>query len=380
METRYYRALDEIIAEAKDWAAYSLIIGCSSWGERVERLEALLELAAKQHDDAAGEKIASWLFQAMSDAAFAPFFVEGTKRKHSLTFSSETELRVKVGQARAEKAIALWPKLPAVRLQKDRRYADGDPYRLSTMVATKKVVLTEVAKRWAETADEAEADRIFQFFLGIETEFKDDWELLDGVIRKVTDNANPVRLMRYALSAPSHRRSLSAENALKRFMLVAWARRVTFEVANLQFRVLEPLNGSSIACYDLMLDFARIAARLDEASRFLKRVLGEAQRRMLDELPEGYEKVPGELTVSYPDAKSIEARLVISHAGFRGFDESQGHEWFETARRNVLRWQETYPYHVVLTVLVVRPADHARDNGLFQRSQRFAPVARAKAV
>lgn len=365
MQGERYWTVRAVVEKAGDWGTMAMLVD-EGIGQQLHNLELLFSVAVSRHDDQAGQKFAAWIFHVLDDAELAPHLKEDSHGKYFEHSAEVEEARQRAMRARSEKVIALWPKVPAYA----KTRGDGD-YRPSqaipTLLGTKKVMLTEVANRWRSTRDEAEADHLFGFLADLKPHvgFEEERKMIQGVIREATNHFPAERLACHIVAVTS-----AADSELTRLLTIAWARNVDFTTLWLKFTAVEPLAGCSPAAYEVARSFSAQVAKLDQDALFLKAVLGEREFLAKIQRPPEYEEVPGALKIAYKSHDTIEARLEIRLHWRTAFDENQGHEWFDAAKRNVRRWQVERPHPVNLEMVVMQGD---REEAIFSREQQLVP-------
>lgn len=339
------KSLLMLVMESFDVATFSLLEGKEP-DQQVAELEKLFSIALLKGSDDTATKFGSWILHTMS----TPDDVE----------------RQKISKERAEKAISLWKEfkfrqgtLKAIAkdeflaIPNHKRFDSMESYlrnKVSSFSATKIMLLTEVLDRWRNTEDKSEADCLFQDFLLPEFFHTQSDQAGQELLRKFTDHFQTDRLMQHIVLMRSAKKDFNEE--LMRILFVAWARRASVSDFMMKFPILEPLTGCSEEAHGLMESLSKKMAVFDNDVKYLIWVLGSSPKGSQPKNYSEYESLFGtECSTSYKSLDLLEVNLEMAGVGST-FKETEGHEWFEKARRNIKLWQETYEHGVHLRVSV----------------------------
>ncbi|MBI2054550.1 MAG: hypothetical protein HYT39_00400 [Candidatus Sungbacteria bacterium] len=333
MPEKKQRTLLDVVVESGDHAACVLITGRDT-EQQLANLDLMFAMAIDRHDDPGAQKFASWILFAVRDNAM-------------LTTNA----------VRFRKAIALLNKLPTFT-KSDSRVA---------FLETKKMLLAEVANRWRDTMDESEADEIFRFLVNFRGTHGGG-KMFDDLIREATKKFPAGRLARQL--AAGHIQPWSAsDNDLFRILAIAWIRNSDPAILSLQVSVVGALTGCSREVMKPVREMMAWIGKFDRDVASLRVVLGHQQDNPFVILPDGYEQIPGWLTITYCSLDVVETHLsIVIPRSNNKYEESEGYGWFEAAKRNIQRWQADHPHSVRLKMTIDR-ATGSGDKKLFSREE-----------
>lgn len=354
-----YRTVAEVAADSGCWDTF-VSVAHKPVEEQVAWLEEVFFAAARRHDDKAAARYVAFICHALDDAQLKPLFTDDQHGRISGgPVVSEAQQRAQ--QARVEKMMELYLKLPTHKEGKAREIIAEDESRLvdvdgPTLIETRRAMLTEVAARWKLTKDEEEAARLFRFLQSRELHFEPEKKMFREVLYKATDASFPSTRLVQALLALGPYDDLGSgdRRELGRILAIAWARNSDLHNVARQLRTVQPLVVCSDAACALVEEFARASAALDEKAHRLK----EAMR--VGRLEVG-RRIYGEITISYPRPGVVECAIAQRLDWSERFDENQGHETFELAKQFVRQWQDTNRHAVNLRLSVAGRYGHDKE-------------------
>jgi hypothetical protein len=233
---------------------------------------------------------------------------------------------------------------------------------VATLLEIRAEVLSTIAKRWRDTRDEQEADKLFDFLITeTKSRFPEETKVLLGLLRETTNAIFPVvRLTRHYLLC-ANRPGVNEEIA----NILAIARTRNSPDVFAEFALVRHLEGCSQVGRRFIEEFAAKAGSLDRDAISLWDTVQSSHERSYF----GKRIMCGEVSwrFSVDDLNAI--IMTITLAVRREFDDLQGfgESQFELAKTRALKWKEGHPDRKVILYYNINSADSAKD-WLFARS------------
>jgi hypothetical protein len=327
-----YMTVLQLAKDAKDWPLVSLLQGTEA-KEWCTVLGSIFERACENRDDQSAVRYFGMWMHATDDALLEPFtkpakdgcVIEGS-------WKEIVEAQAAAISNRAESAERAWYKMPHV----------GDPILLETREA----ILTEIAYQWRGTLDEEEADKLFDFLTCAAPMHKEEYKILIGVLRKITNPSfSPERLTRHFL------RYYRRQNRMSEIanVLAIGRTRNALDLAN-EISLVQYLHGCSDAAFRFAEEFVSNIGLLDRAALVLHRTVQSEWERRGDREDDGI--LQGRVEV---DFQSLDTLTLTIHQRHNKEDvQDWGHGQFELARARVQSWKEKHPNISVQLTLIIR--------------------------
>jgi len=327
--------------------------------QRTTKMEEFFLQAVSGQDEETATLYFSFLLQSVSDCELAPFISE-ERGKTVLQYAPESRDEFEKARANAcrmgsLKTMDLYGKLSGLKkITVEKRGLE------SLRLGTKKTMLAVVATQWRETKDEKEADNCFNFLMKVikSAGYSDEEKLQQEVLRGATDTGFPAnRLLRHFVQlVPYGVCDYNLDHKIRKvasILLIAWSRNCdlsrssrALRACQLLLELKETREFQTFATFDLLRRVSAEIAAFDTAIY-----------ELLEVFKKGVDNVPGEKSVSYPNASRAEILITVSvHISnyHKGELEKDGHKWFEKAREHALAWRKKYrKYSVNLKLVVV---------------------------
>ncbi|MFA5092134.1 MAG: hypothetical protein WC483_06340 [Candidatus Paceibacterota bacterium] len=301
--------------------------------------------------------------------------------------STEARREDAVNAARAVEAMELWKLLPEKRTEKvPVRVSEDDFERRAcdfpAMLVTKKALLNEIIRRWCDTKDEEEADRLFSFvrIFGMQRSvrwFEEEQKIFMDAIRDGTGIRFPSeRAARHYLEIDRTRRNkgffgfFDFEREFGRMLAIAFMRNSTDEQRAKAMQVALPVLDASDEAVAALAKIATNLAEFDRKIHGLLVALGwsrfNSSFAVKREFPEnGAARVI--LTLEY---RAHEFYGFYSTTTGRQFDENKAHDKFNQLSQTVEGWGRENGCGPMTLVMVV-PNEYKPDEPLFRRERTF---------
>jgi len=189
----------ELVEKAKCWVALE-VLKRSTLVERREIVVRAFREACAYHDDENALLWFAWLLQAIQEDEDSR--LELTEAMDFLAKeTAKKSAEIQTILIKADIAKGLYLELPNFRLEPSR-YADQPGTRLATLIKTKKAMLEAIAGGWRSAPTDDVADEFFMFIYKVDSGpsvASDDRELINEIIRKVTDVRFPLARLMYTL-------------------------------------------------------------------------------------------------------------------------------------------------------------------------------------
>ncbi|KPJ86186.1 hypothetical protein AMJ57_00265 [Parcubacteria bacterium SG8_24] len=365
-----YTPLIEELERARQWAMVQLLENQGA-GERLDAVRRLFLTATERRDDEQAETCFRWLLKAVDDFHLGDFLGETMRGKVLDRTDGLDEAREQLVRCRAAEAVDLWSKLPSKGVGKCRvQVAEDESYLedcdAPTLLKTKKAVLEEVARRWRDTKDEDEADRLFGFIVQIDSRFEEERKLVETVVREATGPGFPTgRAVRCYLSLADRMERFGCRliDRIARTLAISWARNSDSNDLLQVFGAVRPLlKEKKDPTYP---EFACLRETADRLADLEAKV--EVLRAALYP-PDSFWK-KWHVLFRFPAVDRVEVVETLQ-SGHGTRDENGLHDRFGILRDLVQEWHDRYPEIEVLVRLEV-PHSFKEGEFTFEREQRL---------
>jgi len=341
--TSYITVLDKT-AEFKDWGVLELIRKLAV-DVRPALLEGLILQVSQKYDDQAVVRYFALLLHAIEDVVLIPCLVGGDIPDRGDEYATYHRARTDVEKTCAEAIMRVLSHLPTEKEVKGQ-YA-GETRQEAVLTTSRSKMLETICARWRATRDEDEADQILAYLIALSHQWQRDTMRLDGLIgeavKRATDQHFPTpRLLRHLTTA-------RMPETLRRHLAVAFARDAEHNYFLHLLQISRPLAECSEEAQTRAMSIANQLAKLDNTVDILRACFDGGDEAMRRVVGRGYSYCPrlhGRLDVSYT-ADATELTLSAPMNSFsHPRDENRFHEWFDSAKTLVERWQTMFPHSV----------------------------------
>ncbi|MEA3249047.1 MAG: hypothetical protein U9Q03_01670 [Patescibacteria group bacterium] len=388
-----YQDLLAMLRKERRYGVLRCLGGENGLHSRQTRMVSLFTDAVKAGDDEGAATAACWVMQATEDIHFLPLVGENGEKPRG---EEDRAARITVDQGRAGEARDLWSYLPDKR-DKEIRIPVNEDYDMErrvvdapAMLGTKKLLLTEIVRRWRETKDEEEADKLFAFLIELHPRFKEDRDMQLELMRKegTRNGFPPERAARHYLEL-SERFPVGANvtiDEISRLLSIAWIRNSTDTQRTQFMRAVMPVIEFSKAEPDPVFVFlAKTAEKVAEIARqveLLKRKINPDRwskpvlkieylfDRRMTRKAEQVPRLKVRLTVEYSRG---DFSAFFATSGQEQFKEEKAHEKFGELKGLVKEWQDTEGIEFCPVILeLVVPNKYKPEEPTFRRETTIA--------
>ncbi len=352
---RCYHTVEEVLSEAKNWALLELVAGKPT-AEQVGVLEKLFLTAAEKRDDAGAAAFLGLIFRAITDE-FVAAHRDETGAIHGQGYKNLDP----AGKKRAEKAIEIWPRLPDeeprtlyVQIAEDESRPEKG--RGPTLKETKKAALAEIAYRWGQTKDEAEADAMLRFLAQAHFLFEEEKKMFAAVIREDTGQGFPSGRLLRSIKILGTENHLMSHEALAA-VAMGFARNAAFGELTRIAEVIVPIQPGSSQAFRYLEKTATSLAALDAKSKEIEGALGDADIFWRD----------FQLEFEYPSTDGIVVK--VKYIDCSGRDENWFHDQFTKKKAVLAKLQEGSGKKIELCLHMVLVAHYNHDLPIISREQ-----------
>lgn len=374
-----YLSLMKAVTDSFMWGEWT-ILHDMELNDRIDKIKEIFFVACRNKHDKTALKLYQWFLCAISDVKLLPF-VKKEKDREFLPETSEIyKVQKEVWAEQTAKTMELYDLLPFYKKQWPSRDTKKDKIEMigidsPVLLETKKVMLEVIAKRWRDTEDEQEADKIFNFLWQVPTEFDQDSDIKLKAIRKATDERFPVkRLTRHIvalLNVEEQKLFKDDRERIIKILAKARSRNREPERAASELKIIQHTEDFSSGAYHFLEKKAQEISEFDAEARELKQMMQSGK----------YDKsVYGEINLSYLKTQKSDLLLLIVLIERKlqhiesDIPEVDLHQQFERARDYVLQWRSKYSSRKVKLVLSLkdeRPRLHSSPQK-FSRDQSFS--------
>jgi hypothetical protein len=330
-----YTTVLQIAKACNDWPLVTLLnnVGKGCWHEAMQNI---FERACENRDDKAAKRYFGMWMASIDDVQLDPFAKPLENREGAYVLEGDGKAIVgaiaTAASGRARWAIEAWRGLS------DRNHP--------TLPETTEAIFTEIANRWRNTLEEAEADILFDFLTDLPRHRSGEQRILVGVLRKTTDLSFPnERLTRHFVryyGRPNRTSDITSILGIGRT-------RNALDIGN-EIALVRHLEGCSDPAFRLAERFAEQIGAVDRSVLALRRTVQSERERRGDCEKDGI--LDGNVWFDYQDISAV--TISIHQRRYQNTAPDSGNRQFELARARVKSWKEQHPDISVHLTLIIQ--------------------------